>query len=68
MAFTSMVNSESREEIEKFDRSQEKSENEHDINKAFDYLFEECLKLKKVNSSAYKKLHKLKLEKQIALR
>lgn len=47
MAFTSTVESESLEDIEKSEFLKEESKDEHDIYATFHVLFEECLELKK---------------------
>lgn len=64
MAFTSMVNSESLEDKDKFDASQERSKDDCDIYEAFDELFQDFFRLEKVNSDAFKKLHKIELERK----
>lgn len=69
MAFTSVVKSEPVKknqgdwDIEQSDSSQKESKDDKDIHEAFDQLYVESLKLKKVNSSALKRLHELELKK-----
>lgn len=66
MAFTSVLKSELLEDREKSNASHERSEDDRNIYnyKAFDKLFQDCLKLKNVNSAIFKKLHKIELEKE----
>lgn len=69
MTFTYIVECENEkndgkiENLEQTDSLQEKS-NDEDLQEAYDKLFQESLKLKKLNRSTYKRLHVLKLRKK----
>lgn len=69
MALTFIVKYESKEDskienLETTNFSQEESDDEENLQEAYDKIFEESLKLKKQNWSIFKKLHVFQLEKE----
>ncbi|XP_022891832.1 uncharacterized protein LOC111406675 [Olea europaea var. sylvestris] len=70
MAFVSTVKSESNKESEKVEeevesnKSRDDSEDETDIHEAYQLLFKESLKIKKVNKALFKKVDELERENE----
>jgi molecular chaperone GrpE (heat shock protein) len=66
MAFTSIATIESNKESENVENEEcsEKSEEEYDIHESYRELFEESLKIKKVNKTVLKKVNELERERE----